>query len=53
MWAVLERDGQLMSEQETLLYPEVMMMTKRKTRWAGDVVRRWNDECIYDFSPKT
>jgi hypothetical protein len=25
-WAVLERDGQLMSEQETLLYPEVMMM---------------------------
>jgi AMMECR1 domain-containing protein len=26
MWAVLGRDGQLMSEQETLLYPEVMMM---------------------------
>jgi hypothetical protein len=29
MWAVLGRDGQLMSEQETLLYPEVMMMMKR------------------------
>jgi hypothetical protein len=26
MWAVLGRDGQLMSEQETLLYLEVMMM---------------------------
>jgi hypothetical protein len=26
IWAVLGRDGQLMSEQETLLYPEVMMM---------------------------
>jgi hypothetical protein len=26
MWAVLGRDGQLMSEQETLLYSEVMMM---------------------------
>jgi hypothetical protein len=26
MWVVLGRDGQLMSEQETLLYPEVMMM---------------------------
>jgi hypothetical protein len=26
MWAVLERDRQLMSEQETLLYPEVIMM---------------------------
>jgi hypothetical protein len=26
MWAVIGRDGQLMSEQETLLYPEVMMM---------------------------
>jgi hypothetical protein len=25
-WAVLGRDGQLMSEQETLLYPEVIMM---------------------------
>jgi hypothetical protein len=28
MWAVLGRDGQLMSEQETLLYLEVMMMLK-------------------------
>jgi hypothetical protein len=27
MWAILGRDGQLMSEQETLLHPEVMMMT--------------------------
>jgi hypothetical protein len=26
MWAVLGRDGQVMSEQETLLYLEVMMM---------------------------
>jgi hypothetical protein len=26
MWAVLGRDGQLMSEQEILLYLEVMMM---------------------------
>jgi hypothetical protein len=26
MWAILGRDGQLMSEQETLLYPVVMMM---------------------------
>jgi hypothetical protein len=26
MWDVLGRDGQLMSEQETLLYPEVMKM---------------------------
>jgi hypothetical protein len=26
MWAVLGRDGQLMSEQETLLYTEVMKM---------------------------
>jgi hypothetical protein len=26
MWAVLGRDGQLMSEQETLLYLEMMMM---------------------------
>jgi hypothetical protein len=26
MWAVLGRDGQLMSEQETLLYLEVMMI---------------------------
>jgi hypothetical protein len=26
MWAVLVRDGQLMSEQGTFLYPEVMMM---------------------------
>jgi hypothetical protein len=26
MWDVLGRDGQLMSEQETLLYLEVMMM---------------------------
>jgi hypothetical protein len=25
-WAVLGRDGQLMSEQETLVYLEVMMM---------------------------
>jgi hypothetical protein len=29
MWAVLGRDGQLMSEQETLLYPEVMMMVMK------------------------
>jgi hypothetical protein len=28
MWVVLGRDGQLMSEQETLLYFEVMMMMK-------------------------
>jgi hypothetical protein len=26
MWPVLGRDGQLMSEQDTLLYPEMMMM---------------------------
>jgi hypothetical protein len=26
IWAVLGIDGQLMSEQETLLYPEVMMI---------------------------
>jgi hypothetical protein len=26
MWAVLGRDGQLMSEQGTLLYPEAMMI---------------------------
>jgi hypothetical protein len=26
MWSVLGTDGQLMSKQETLLYPEVMMM---------------------------
>jgi hypothetical protein len=28
MWAVLGKDGQLMSEKETLLYPEVMMIKK-------------------------
>jgi hypothetical protein len=31
MWAVLGRDGQLMTEQETLLYPEVMMMIMMMT----------------------
>jgi hypothetical protein len=35
MWAVLGRDGQLMSEQGTLLYPEVMMMMMM-TFWKAD-----------------
>jgi hypothetical protein len=29
IWAVLGRDGQLMSEEETLLYPEVLIMMMR------------------------
>jgi hypothetical protein len=32
MLAVLGRDGQLMSEQETLLYPEVMMKSYKRDR---------------------
>jgi hypothetical protein len=35
MWAVLGRDGQLMSEQETPLYLEVKMMMKNETVTAG------------------
>jgi hypothetical protein len=37
MWAVLGRDGQLMSEQETLLYLEVMMMIPMYQWWGGKV----------------
>jgi hypothetical protein len=32
MWAVIGRDGQLMSEQETLLYLEVMMIKRKRKR---------------------
>jgi hypothetical protein len=46
MWAFLARDGQLISEQETLLYPEVMK--KRDDRATESVSRHCGSTDLSD-----